>query len=154
MISPKNVIPIFNLHKPYLCNLFWGCDWFGKLFQLVDDSFYSHHNPTTDFNRVSTFAYGVKSLLGNSSGQYCGSGGAITGLLVRIIGNILNKLGTDVLVLVLKIDGFGYSYAILCDLRAAPGLLNNDGATLKQKDLNIKGRSNYPMLKFTDNVVK
>lgn len=115
----------------HLCDLLRGCDWFGELFQLVNDGFYGHHDSTADLNRVSAFADGVEALLGNGTSQHCGSGGAITSLLIGVVGHVLHQLGTDVLVLVLQVDALGHRHTVLGDLRAAPALLNDDSATLE-----------------------
>lgn len=116
----------------HLCNLLRSCDWLGKIFQFVDDSFYGHHHSAPDLHRVGAFADGVKTLFSNGTSQHCGSGGAIAGLLVSVVSHILHQLGTNVLVFVLQVDALGHRHTVLGDLRAAPALLDDDSATLKE----------------------
>ena len=118
----------------HLCDLLWGGDGFGQVFQLINDGLYSQHDSAADLHGVSAFADGVKALLGDGTSQHCGGGGAVTGLLVGVVGHILHQLGTDVLVLVLQVDALSHRHAVLGDLRAAPRLLNDDGATLEQAE--------------------
>lgn len=121
----------------YLGNFLRCGDWLRQLLQLLDDRFYSEHDSTADLHRVGAFAYCVKALFGNGACQHSGSGGAISGLLVGVVGHVLHQLGSDVLVLVLQVNAFGHCDSIFGDLGAAPALLNDDCATLGSKHCSL-----------------
>lgn len=128
----------FSSNGVYLCDLLRSCDWLGELFQLINDCFYGHHDSASDLHGVGAFADGVETLFGNGTGQHCGGGGAVAGFLVGVISHILHQLGADVLIFVLQVDALGYRHTILGDLRAAPALLDDDSATLEQRQSEMK----------------
>lgn len=117
-----------------LCDLLRGCDWFGQVLQLVNDVLHSHHDSAADLHGVSSLADGVETLLGDGTSQHCGGSGAVAGLLIGVVGHVLHQLGANVLVLVLQVDALGHRHTVLGDLRAAPCLLDDDSATLEQRE--------------------
>lgn len=98
------------------------------------DSLHSCHETPPDLNGVGAMGDPVESGLGDGPGQNGGSGGAVTGLLVGVVGHILHQLGADVLELVLELDGLGHRHAVLGDLGAAPGRLDDHIAALQNSD--------------------
>lgn len=59
----------------------------------------NYTSPNLDW--IGSFADLVEAFLGDSSGQDCSTGGAISRLLVGVVGHILDKSGPNVLVLIL-----------------------------------------------------
>lgn len=94
--------------------------------------------PTSpNFNRVSSLADLVKSLLGNGPGQYCGTGGSVSCLLVGVVSDILHQPGPNVLVLILQVDGLRYCHSVLSDFWTAPALFNYDISSLQWNKIKI-----------------
>ena len=89
------------------------------------------HEASPDLYRICAVSDSVKASLGNSPGQNGGCGGAVTGLLVGVVGHILDQLGADVLELVLEFDCFGNCHAVFGYLWASPGGLDNYVPPLK-----------------------
>src|SRR5690606_18785142 len=68
--------------------------------------------------------------------EHGGGGGAVTGDLVRLAGDLDEELGADVLDRVLELDVLGDGHAVLGDRRAAELLLQDDVAPLRpERDL-------------------
>lgn len=121
----------FHSHHPlYLSDFLWGGHWFGQILQLADNGLHGLHDAAPDLYRVGPFADGVKAFLGDGAGQNGGRGGAVSGLLVGVVGHVLNQLGADVLVFALEVDALGHGDAIFGDLGASPALLDDDCAAL------------------------
>ena len=78
------------------------------------------HEASPDLYRISAVSDSVKASLGNSPGQNGSCGGAVSGLLVCVVGHILHQLGADVLKLVFQIDSLGYCHAVFGYLGTAP----------------------------------
>ena len=68
--------------------------------------------------------HNLKPVPCNGSCQDCGSGSTITSFLICIVGNILHKPRTNVLVLVFELNSFGHSHTILRDLWTPKRLFN------------------------------
>ena len=51
-------------------------------------------------------------------------------MLVCVVGYVLDEFGSDVLELVLQLDGLGNRDTVLGDLGAAPGALDDDVSAL------------------------
>jgi hypothetical protein len=63
--------------------------------------------------------------------QHGGGGGAVTGDVVGLLGDLLDQLGADVLVGVLELDLLGDGHAVVGDRGGAPLLLEHDVAALR-----------------------
>src|SRR4029453_8107835 len=59
-------------------------------------------------------------------GEHGGGGGAVTGDVVGLLGDLLDQLGPDLLVRVLVLDLFGDRYAVVGDGVGFPLLLQDD----------------------------
>src|SRR5690606_10278913 len=64
-------------------------------------------------------------------GQYGGGGGAVTGGVVGLGGNVLDQLGAHVLELVLQLDLLGDGDAVLGDQRSAEAAIQDHVAAFR-----------------------
>jgi hypothetical protein len=74
-----------------------------------------------------------EALFINGAGQDGCGGGAVSCLIICLIGNILNKAGSDVQGLFREINGFGHGHSVLGDLRAAVALVDENVASSRPK---------------------
>lgn len=88
-----------------------------------------------DFDWISSLADLVESFLSNGTSKDSCAGCSVSGLFVGVVGNILNELGANVLVLVLQVDGLSYCHSIFRNLRAPPTLFNYDIPSLQIRDI-------------------
>lgn len=119
----------------WLLNLnpqFPGINLLGDLLELCNDDFDGVHDSTTDLDSVSALTNALESLFGDGSGENCGAGGSVSSLLISLVGDILDELGSQVLVFVLEVDGFRDGDSVLCDLWASPRLLDDHVSSLKE----------------------
>ena len=89
--------------------------------------------PTSpDFLWIGSFGHHFKAFLCNGPSKDSGSCRSISSFLVCVVGDILHKTSTNVLILVFEFNCFGNSYAIFGDLWASKTLFNYYIFTLKE----------------------
>ena len=81
-------------------------------------------------HRVGPGGHVAQALADHGPGQHGGGGGAVTGDVVGLLGDLLHQLGADPLVGVLEVDLLGDGDAVVGDRRGAPLLLQNHVAAL------------------------
>src|SRR6201999_4180626 len=81
-------------------------------------------------HRVGAGGHVAQALANHGPGQHGGGGGAVTGDVVGLLGDLLDQLGPDLLVRVLELDLLGDAHTIVGDGGGTPLLLQNDVATL------------------------
>src|SRR5690606_6346055 len=74
-------------------------------------------------HRVHAGSDRLQAFVDNGLGQYGGGGGAVTGGVVGLGGNVFHQLGAHVLELVFQFDFLGYGHAVLGDGRSAEALV-------------------------------
>ena len=116
--------------KQYLCNLLRCGNRLGQALEIVAHGLHGDHQAAPDLHRVGAVGHVVEALRGDRPRQDGGGGGAVARLLVGLVGDILDKLGADVLKLVLQLDSLGDSDAVFGDFWAAPGRFNYNIPTL------------------------
>merc|ERR1719513_125772 len=79
-----------------------------------------------NLHRVGSMSNIIHPSLCNGSGKNCGCSSTIPSLLISLVSNILDKLSSDVLELVLKFDSFGNSDTVFRDFWTTPGRFNNN----------------------------
>ena len=75
----------------HLGNLFRRGDRFAHCLQLVHNHLNRLDDTLADFHWVCPFADALEAFLGNGTGQHGGASCAVTGLLVGLVGNVLEK---------------------------------------------------------------
>ena len=82
-------------------------------------------------HRVGAGGHVAQALADHGPGQHGGGGGAVTGDVVGLLGDLLDELGADLLVGVLELDLLGDGDAVVGDRGGAPLLLEHDVAALR-----------------------
>ena len=73
----------------------------------------------------------LQAVADHRPGEHGGGGGAVTGDVVGLLGDLLDELGADLLVGVLEVDLLGDGDAVVGDRGGAPLLLEDDVAALR-----------------------
>ena len=81
-------------------------------------------------HRVGAGGHVAQALVDHGPGQHGGGGGAVTGDVVGLLGDLLDELGADLLVGVRELDLLGDGDAVVGDRGGAPLLVEHDVATL------------------------
>ena len=81
-------------------------------------------------HRVGAGGQVAQALAHHRPGQHRGGGGAVTGDVVGLLGDLLDEVGADVLVGILELDLLGDRHAVVGDGRGAPLLGQHDVAAL------------------------
>ena len=106
------------------------------LSETLNDLVDSELNAASQIHWVHAGGDRFASLLEDSTSKNSGSGRAITSLVVGLASHLLDKVGTDVVVAVAKLDVLGHGDAILGDLRRAKSSVEDDiAATRSQSHL-------------------
>lgn len=124
------------LHQKQKCSDEEGCNM--QFFFFKKKTFKARKigkNTSPDFDWISSLADLVESFLCNGTSKDSCAGCSVSGLFVGVVGNILNELGANVLVLVLQVDGLSYCHSIFRNLRAPPTLFNYDIPSLQIRDI-------------------
>ena len=82
-------------------------------------------------HRVGAGGDVAQALADQRLGEHGGRGGAVTGDVVGLLGDLLDELGADLLVRVLELDLLGDGDAVVGDRGGAPLLLQDDVAALR-----------------------
>jgi hypothetical protein len=82
-------------------------------------------------HRVGAGGHVAQALADHRPGQHGGGGGAVTGDVVGLLGDLLDQLGADALVGVLEVDLLGDRDAVVGDGGGAPLLVQHDVAALR-----------------------
>ncbi|KAH3668564.1 hypothetical protein OGAPHI_002318 [Ogataea philodendri] len=116
-----------------LSDLRRGSDFLLVLLQELNHGFDGSLGTSSEVHWVTAGSNVLDRLRENCSTQDGSGSGTVTGTLVRLGGNVLQKLGTKVLKLVLKSNTLGDSHTILGDLWSAEWLLNQNITALRTK---------------------
>ena len=98
-----------------------------------DNSVDSGEDSTAKIHGVDASRHVLEGLGKDGTGEHSGGGGAISGSLVGLVGDVSHKFGTEVLKLVLELNGLGHGHTVLGDLGATKGLLNDHIATCQEE---------------------
>ena len=82
-------------------------------------------------HRVGAGGHVAQALADHRPGEHGGGGGAVTGDVVGLLGDLLDQLGADALVGVLEVDLLGDGDAVVGDGGGAPLLVEDDVAALR-----------------------
>ena len=97
--------------------------------EALNDLLDSHLNATSQIHWVHAGGDRFAALLEDGTSENGGGRGAITGLIVGLAGNLLDEVGTDVVVAIAELDVLGNSDTILSDLGSAKSSVEDDIAT-------------------------
>src|SRR5699024_6128870 len=111
--------------------LLTGLDLGRALEQLVGDSVDGLLDTGLQGDRVGTGHHVAQALADQRLSEHGGSGGAVTSDVIGLLGDLLDELGTNLLVGLLEFDLLGDGHAIVGDRRGAPALLQDDVASLR-----------------------
>ena len=82
-------------------------------------------------HRVGAGGHVAQALVDHGPGQHGGGGGAVTGDVVGLLGDLLDQLGADALERVLEVDVLGDGHTVVGDGGGAPLLVQDDVAALR-----------------------
>ena len=82
-------------------------------------------------HRVGASGDVAQAMAHHRPGEHGGGGGAVTGDVVGLLGDLLDELGADLLVGILEVDLLGDGHAIVGDRGGAPLLVEHDVAALR-----------------------
>ena len=82
---------------------------------------------------ICSLGNNLKAFFGNGPGQDSCSCCTISSFFISVVGNILHKTSTNVLIPVFQFNGFGNRYTILSDLWASKALFNYNIFSLWEK---------------------
>src|SRR3954447_21616398 len=111
-------------------DLLLGLDVLGLLGQLLADALDGVLDATLQRHRVGAGGDVAQTLADECLGEDGRGGGAVTGDVVGLLGDLFDELGTDLLERVLELDLLGDGHAVVGDRGGAPLLLQHDVATL------------------------
>lgn len=102
--------------------------------------FDSHINTSLNVSRVQSCLNFFISLFVDGSGKESGCGSTVSGLIVSLVGDILDESSSDVGSFVGEIDCLGDSNSVLCDLGRSVALIDeNVAASGSESDLDRIG---------------
>src|SRR6266566_8088195 len=119
--------------RSYLCNLLVRRDRLRVFFQILDDRTNCEIDAALKIHWVHAGGDTLCAFLDDRVGKHSRSGGAITGLIGGLRGDLAHHLGAHILELVLKLDFLGDSYTVFGDARSAERLVQYDVAALGAK---------------------
>ena len=111
-------------------DLLLGLDVLGHAEQLLGDGLDGRLDAALEGHRVGAGRDVAQTLADQGLGQHGGGGGAVAGDVVGLLGDLLDELGTDLLVGVLELDLLGDGDTVVGDRGGAPLLLQDDVAAL------------------------
>ena len=107
-----------------------GLDLAGGLVEGVADGLGGGVHAALEAHRVDAGGDRAQTLVDHRLGEHGRGGGAVTGDVVGLGGDLLGQLGTEVLERVVELDLTGDGHAVVGDRRGAPLLVEDDVATL------------------------
>merc|ERR1719312_830313 len=105
-----------------LSNFFRSGNSLADCFELFTNGLDSCEESSPNLHRVGSMSNIVHPSLCNGSGKNCGCSSTISSLLISLVSNILDKLSSDVLELVLKFD---LEFESIEDVIYAQKIMNN-----------------------------
>ena len=102
-----------------------------QLLQLGDDGDGRLVDAALQVHRVHAGSDSLQAFADDGLGRDGGGGGAVTGLVVGLGGNVLDQLGAHVLEAVLQLDFLGNGNAVLGDGRSTEALLQHHVAAFR-----------------------
>src|SRR3954470_9779961 len=114
-----------------LSDLILRVDFLGELLDGVDRSVDGCLDALLQGHRVGAGGDVAQALVDHAPGEHGGRRGAVTGDVVRLLGDLFDQLGADLLVRILEIDLLGDRYAVVGDRGGAPLLLQHHVAALR-----------------------
>ena len=104
--------------------------------KALDDFVDTELNATTQIHWVHSSSDRFAALFEDGTGEDSGGRCAVTSLIVSLASDLLNKVGSDVLIAIAELDILGHSDTILGDLGHAKSLVDDDiAATWAQSHL-------------------
>lgn len=91
----------------HLLNLLGRRDRLGDGLQALHHVVDGHLDPLAHVCGVEARGHRVEPLDGDGTGEHGGAGGAVAGGVVGLVGNILDQLRAEILLLVLQLDSLG-----------------------------------------------
>ncbi len=117
-----------------------GLDLLRALLEIADGLGDGHVDAALQVHRVHAGGNRLGTFLDDRLGENGRRGGAVTGLVVGLRGDLAQQLGAEILELVLELDLLGDGDAVLGDAGRAERLLDHDVAALRtQRDLDGVG---------------
>src|ERR671930_1180955 len=107
-----------------------GLDVLGLVLDGLDRDLDRLLDAALEAHRVGAGGDVAQALADQRLGQHGGGGGAVTGDVVGLLGDLLDELGPDLLPRVLELDLLGDRYAVIGDRGSAPLLLQHHVAAL------------------------
>jgi hypothetical protein len=129
MISPMDLSPLAEM-VPTCAMSVWLCGGLGDLLELLADGRHGGVDAALEVHRVGAGGHELAALAVNRLGEHGGGGGAVTGDVGGLGGDLLHHLGAHVLELVLELDLLGDGDAVLGDEGRAEALVDDDVAAL------------------------
>ena len=108
-------------------------DLLALLLEALDHGSDSLVDTALEVHRVGAGGHVLDADVDDRLGEHGGGGGAVARLLVGLGGDLLDHLGAHVLEAVLEFHFLGDGHAVLCDLRGAEFLGDNDIAALRSE---------------------
>src|SRR5690606_6996320 len=128
-------------------DLLLGLDLLGGVQELLGDGVDGLLDAALDGDRVGAGGDHAQALLDERLGEHGGGGGAVTRDVVRLLGDLLDELRTDLLVRVVELDLLGDGDTVVRDRGGAPLLVQNDVAARRaERDLHGVGELVEPAL--------
>src|SRR5215217_7975096 len=117
-------------HAGRVGDLVAGLDVLGLVLDGLDGQLGGLLDAALEAHRVGPGGDVAQALADQGLGEHGGGGGAVTGDLVGLLGDLLDELGPDLLPRVLELDLVGDGHAVVGDGGRAPLLLQDDVAAL------------------------
>src|SRR5215213_3285235 len=134
-------------HAGRVGDLVAGLDVLGLVLDGLDGQLGGLLDAALEAHRVGPGGDVAQALADQGLGEHGGGGGAVTGDLVGLLGDLLAGLGPDLLPRVLELDLVGDGHAVVGDGGRAPLLLEDDVAALgTQRHLDGVGELVHPPL--------
>mmetsp|Transcript_4526 Transcript_4526/g.7578 ORF Transcript_4526/g.7578 Transcript_4526/m.7578 type:complete len:325 (-) Transcript_4526:123-1097(-) len=125
----------------HLRDLFLAGDWTRNILQRIHDRSHGQLNTSAQIHGIHTGSDSLATFAVDSTRQNSGSGGSISRYIIGFTRHTLDELGAHIFKLVLEINRFGDSDAILGNLRSSVWLTDNGIAALgTQSDLHSIGQ--------------
>jgi hypothetical protein len=111
-------------------DLLLGLDLFGRLQEGLGDLLDGLLDAALEAQRVGAGRNVAQALFDERLSQHGRRGGAVTGNIIGLLGDLFDQLSADLLVGVLQVDLLGDGHTIVGDRGSAPLLLQDDVAAL------------------------
>ena len=114
-------------------DLFLGLDLLGLGDERLGDRGDGLLDAALEADRVGAGRDVAQAFVHERLGEHGSGGGAVAGYVIRLLGDLLNELGADLLERVVEFDLLGDRDAVVGDRGGAPLLFENDVATARAK---------------------